>query len=120
MAWSELEQALAAALSQRTPSPVDQLRREDLIPLARAILRLAGSLRKPAEIEQSLLSVRYHHGAVAAAYGRMPSRVFPAPVLETLRKLRADPRWNDLLQAIWEDTPGSFTGPGQSSPPQAA
>ncbi len=125
MAWSELEHALAAALSLRSLTPIDQLRREDLIPLARAILRLSESLRKPsagspAGIEQSLVSIRYHQGAVAAAYGRIPSRVLPAPVLEAFRNMRADPRWTDLLQAIWEDVPGSFRGPGQSLPPQAA
>jgi hypothetical protein len=119
MAWSELEQALATALSQRSVVPVDQLRREELIPLARAILRLAESLRHPAELEQSMLSVRYHHGAVAAAYGRIPSRVLPPQVLDAFRKMRDDARWKDLLPEIWEDIPGSL-GPGQSSPPQAA
>jgi hypothetical protein len=112
MAWSELEQALAAALAQRSLAPVDQLRRGDLIPLARAILRLADGLRKPsrdnlAAIEQSLVSLRYHQGAVAAAYGRIPSRVLPPPVLDAFRQLRADPRWTGLLDEIWEDTPAS-------------
>jgi hypothetical protein len=114
MAWSELEGALAAALAHRSLAPIDQLRREDLIPLARAILRLVDSIStsNSAEFEQSLLSVRYHQGAVAAAYGRIPSRVLPPPVLDAFQKMRADPRWKDLLQSIWDH--------GQSSPSQAA
>jgi hypothetical protein len=117
MAWSELEQTLAFSLAHRTIAPIDQLRREDLIPLARAILRLNESLRihSPGEIEQSLLSIRYHHGAVAAAYGSIPSRVLPPAVLDAFRNLRGDPGWHDLLEDIWEDASLPAT-----SPPHAA
>jgi hypothetical protein len=123
MAWSEVEQALATAHSHRSTAPFDQLRREDLVPLARAILRLTDSVLRPSlhrreEIERSVASIRYHHGAVAPSYGRIPWRVLPEPLRDALRKRRLDEHVKDLLAEIFEDAPGPVTG--RSSPPRAA
>jgi hypothetical protein len=89
MAWSEVEQALAAG----DPAVIDQLRREELIPLAHALERLSASLLRSwvpsrSEIAQAVNSVRYLHGAIDAAYGRIPWRVLPAPARNALRKRR--------------------------------
>jgi hypothetical protein len=87
IAWSEVEQALAAGASDS----IDQLHRTDLIPLARALERLVACLRRPGQLsrgdfERSLMAVRYLHGAVAAVYGRIPWRVLSAGSRSALRK----------------------------------
>src|SRR5262249_20204087 len=62
---------------------VDHIHRRDLIPLARALERLVTCLLRPwlvshGDVERSLRSVRYLHGAVASMYGRIPWRVLSA------------------------------------------
>jgi hypothetical protein len=112
MAWSELEQTLARCVAARSQDPIDQLRRADLIPLARAILRLIERLRSPSaknrvEIEQSLASVRYLMGAVAPVYGRIPWRVVPAAARNGILKVRMDSGLGDFIDQIFEDAPGA-------------
>jgi hypothetical protein len=116
MAWSEVEQALTSALSRRSTAAIDQLRREDLIPLAHAILRLVESVVRPSqqmreEVERALLSVRYHHGAIAPVYGRIPWRVLPAAAADVFRRRRLDTPLEDVLHQTFEDAPRVSGGP---------
>jgi hypothetical protein len=112
MAWSEMERALARCLAERSEDPIDELRRADLIPLARAIHRLVERLRRPsaenrAAIEQSLASIRYLMGAVAPVYGRIPWRVVPAARRSRLLKIGQDLGLSDFLDQTFEDAPGA-------------
>jgi len=103
MGWSEVEHALAT----RLPDAIDRLHREELIPLAHALERLAGSFRQwapsPGVVEQSLVSVRYLHGAVASEYGLIPWRVLPAPARTALLKRRRDAALAHLFVETFEE-----------------
>jgi len=117
MAWSEVERALAAG----APDSIDRLHREDLIPLARALARLVDCLLRPwppsrGDVERSLTSLRYLHGAVAQEYGRIPWRVLPAPAGAALLKRRGDPALTSLLDETFDAAPTA----AQTSPPRAA
>lgn len=117
MAWSEVAQALAAG----APDSIDQLRREDLIPLAYALERLARCLLRPwapsrEDLERSLMSIRYLHGAVAPVYGSIPWRVLPAPARTALRKRCGDAALADFLS----DTFHGAVEPARTWPPRAA
>jgi hypothetical protein len=106
MAWSEVERALATGVSDS----IDQLHREDLIPLAHALERLVNCLlrRWPlsrGDIEGYLRSVRYLHGAVAPLYGRIPWRVFSAPARAALLKRRREPALADLFAETFDALP---------------
>src|SRR5262249_22766492 len=108
MAWSEVEQALASCLSEKSADPIEQLRRVDLIPLARAIHRLIERFLRPAaenreEIERLLVSIRYLHGVVAPVYGRIPWRVVPAPVRGVVLKIRRESGLSDFIDQTFED-----------------
>jgi hypothetical protein len=83
MAWSEVELALASG----DPAALDQLRREDLIPLAGALRRLIVA-RGREDLERALASVRYLHSAVAQSYGPIPWRVLPSAARNALQKRR--------------------------------
>lgn len=105
IAWSEVERALAMG----DPDSIDRLHRGDLIPLAHALQRLANCLLRPwpsrADVERCLLSVRYLHGAVARAYGRIPWRVLSAPARAALLKRRRDPGLADLFAQTFDEAP---------------
>lgn len=106
IAWSEVEQALATGGSDS----IDQLHRSDLVPLARALKRLVACLLRPAllsrgDIERSLMAVRYLHGAVAPAYGRIPWRVLSARGRIALRKRCGTTALTDVLAEIFDGSP---------------
>jgi hypothetical protein len=106
IAWSEVEQALATD----APDSVDQLHRTDLIPLARALGRLVGYLLRSwlvsrDEIDRSLRSVRYLHGAVASIYGPIPWRVLPARPRTALLKRCRDTALLELCAEIFDGAP---------------
>jgi hypothetical protein len=116
MAWSEVEHALASGVSDS----IDQLHREDLIPLAHALERLMARLLRTwppsrEDIQRSVQSVRYLHGAVASVYGRIPWRVLPDAARTALLK-RRDASFADLLTETFDGVP-----PGaQTLPPRVA
>src|SRR5262249_7543298 len=117
MAWSEVEQALATG----GPDSIDQLHREDLIPLAHALQRLVECLLRGwppprGAVAQSLASVRYLHGSIASVYGPIPWRVLSAPARTALLKRRRDADLTDLFVETFEDEPPS----APTSPPRAA
>jgi hypothetical protein len=109
MAWSELERALATGFAHKDAAAIDALRREDLIPLARALERLAGCVVRRSsreDLERALRSIRYHHGSVAEVYGLIPWRVLPARVRDGLRKARLDAGAAGLIHEVFEDASG--------------
>ena len=117
MAWSEVEQALATGV----PDSIDQLHREDLLPLAHALERLVDCLLRlwpPSrrDLERSLMSVRYLHGAVASVYGRIPWRVLPTPARTALLKRRGDAALTDLFSGTFDGAPAA----ARTWPPRAA
>jgi hypothetical protein len=88
MGWAALENALAASFTQNTRDPIEQLRRDELIPLGRAIFALAESamsrLRKPEMIESRLRAICYMGAELRPSYGRVPWRILPELVRKTL------------------------------------
>jgi hypothetical protein len=105
MAWSEVEQVLATGASDS----IDQLRREDLLPLARALERLVNGLvspwwATPEDLQQSLMSVHYLHGSIAAEYGRIPWRVLPAPARKAFLKRSGDDAFTQILGETFDGT----------------
>ena len=110
MAWAALENALATSLAQKSCEPVEQLRRSDLIPLGRAVFRLAESMknRRPPKretLETHLKAIRYLQAEVSLLYGRVPWRILPAPVQGTLLKRRPDPALLELLNQVFDELP---------------
>ena len=106
MAWSEVEQALAAGASES----IDRLHRGDLIPLAHALERLVNCLLRPwppsrADVERCVVSVRYLHGAVASVYGPIPWRVLSPPARAALLKRRGDPVLSGLFAETFDGAP---------------
>ena len=117
MAWSEVEQALATGVSDS----IDQLHREDLVPLARSLERMVDCLlrsRPPSreDVERSVRSVRYMHGGIADVYGRIPWRVLPARARTALLKRRGEAALTDLFAETFDDAPPA----ARTSPPRAA
>ena len=101
-----MEQALATGESDS----IDQLHREDLIPLAHALKRLEDCLLRPwprprGDVEQCLRSVRYLQGAVASAYGPIPWRVLPARPRAALLKEFRDTALLELCAEIFDAPP---------------
>jgi hypothetical protein len=118
MAWSEVELALAAGVSDS----IDQLHRGDLVPLAHALKRMVDCLlRRPwppsrADVERSLRSVQYLHGGIAAQYGPIPWRVLPVAARTALLRRRGNPAMAGLIAETFEGTPPD----ARTSPHRAA
>ena len=125
MAWSELELALANALSKRSSEPVEQLRRTDLIPFGRAVYEFAapvyyGRMPNRESFQTRLRSLVYLQAEISLRYGRVPWRIVPSPVRATILKTRLDPGSLELLDKIFDELPDAFTAPIRKGPPQAA
>jgi hypothetical protein len=85
IAWAALESGLSAALTGRSGEPVEQLRQEELIPLARSVHSLAewvvsGRAVAADAFHSRLSAVAYHSSAIEAEYGRVPWSVLPKRV----------------------------------------
>jgi hypothetical protein len=110
MAWASLENALANSVAQRSRDPIEQLRRDELVPLGRALFGLAESLAgwrpAPAEtVETRLNAVRYLSAEVAPTYGPTPWRILPAPVRNRLLTHREYAPFRDLLDEVFAGLP---------------
>jgi hypothetical protein len=116
IAWSALENALAASMDERSLAPVERLYHSDLIPLGRAAFGLVDTMRHGRErresVETLLRGVRYFASQVSAEYGPMPWRVLPAPARATL--LRS---YGPELAGVFEGLPQTpSAAAGQNSP----
>jgi hypothetical protein len=147
MAWAALEGALEASVVRRNLEPVERLRRDELVPLGRALFGLAESLmtrrlRTIEAIDKRLNGIRYLSAQLSSVYGPVPWRILPKrarkillancrhrpsayllrDVFEGLPEEWYDPvpaeRWfHGSLKRLWHRR--SF-GLGSSSPSQAA
>lgn len=122
MAWSEVEQALAESLIRNSLVPIEDMRRTELIPLARSLYALAESVKSTwlshrKQTETHLRAIRYHQSATAGVYGRPPWRVLPATVQSNLEKTRHNPAAAELLTEIFTELPKTFN---QGHPSKAA
>ena len=95
MAWTALENALAASVALRGTQPLEMIRHAELIPLGRAMFALADSARnrrlpKRETLETQLRAIRYLESEVSLEYGRVPWRVLPAAARGAFLKSRPD------------------------------
>jgi hypothetical protein len=116
IAWSALENALAASMDERSLAPVERLYHSDLIPLGRAAFGLLETMRhgrqRRESIETQLRGVRYFAAQVSSEYGPMPWRILPASARATLlRSYRGE------LTGVFEGLPQTpSASAGQTSP----
>ena len=121
IAWAALETALAAALFQKSSEPIEQLRHSGLIPLGRALLALAESGKnrwrlKRETIETQLNAIRYFQAEIPLLHGRVPWRILPASLRETLVKIRPDPALLELFSQVFDELPEAFRKPVRKGP----
>ena len=108
LAWAELETALAAALAQNQWEPIERLRREELIPLGRALFSLAQSAvsRTTVDALQSALRrIHFAQGSLDPSYGLVPWRILPPGVRKRLLRSRLYPALLELLQQVFAGLP---------------
>jgi len=113
MAWAAFENALAAAVSQKSREPIEQMRRPEFIPLGRAVFGLAELLRDRRHLNRDSLATQlravcYLQAGIAMAYGRVPWRILPAAVQATLLERRPDPAMLDLLSKAFDGLPAVY------------
>ena len=110
LAWAELETALAAALAQNQWDPIERLRREDLIPLGRALFSLAQSAvtRTTVDaIQGNLRRIHFALGSLEPSYGLIPWRILPPVVRKRLLRSRVYPALLELLQQVFAGLPAA-------------
>jgi hypothetical protein len=125
MAWAALENALSAAIAQKSREPIEQMRRPEFIPLGRAVFGLAELVKHRRllngdALATQLRAVGYQQAEVSLMYGRIPWRILPAPVQSFFLKRRPDPSLLDLLMQTFEGLPQALGGARSASPSQAA
>ncbi len=132
MAWAALENALGAAMFEKSREPIEQLRRSELIPLGRAVYGLAesmkdGRLLTRETIETQLRGIRYLQSEVSLQYGRVPWRILPARIQGGFLKRRSEPALMELLNQVFDELPEEFRqspssgqAAGSTLPSQAA
>jgi hypothetical protein len=113
MAWAAMERALTASLARHSPEPVEQLRRNELIPLGRALLGLVESatnrrLRKTDAIETRVQGIRYLSADLLPEYGQVPWRVLPEAVRKILLADCAHRPGAALFREVFEGLPESW------------
>jgi hypothetical protein len=115
MTWTALETALASA--DKDGAAVEQLRRDETIPLGRSLLALIETAsvsrgRTLETIEIRLNAVVYHVSALEPAYGKVPWRILPKRVRGVLLGNDLYPVLRDRLRSAFEDVPERRRGPG--------
>jgi hypothetical protein len=124
MAWSELEHALADAVAGNSVKPIEQMRRNELIPLGRALSAFAESVASnwrwnSKQVETRLRAVRYHQTSLLPVYGRAPWRVLPPTVQANLAKRALTAGTAELVGEIFSEVPEGVARNG-AAPHQAA
>lgn len=126
MAWAALETALGASMEQRSCDPVEELRRNEFIPLGRAIFGLAELARhgrplRRENYETQLRAIGFHQAEISLSFGRVPWRILPAVAQSMLLKIRPDAAWLGLVNQVFDGLPDALhQGDRHASPPQAA
>jgi hypothetical protein len=129
MTWIALESALSSALDEGDRNAVEQLRRDEVIPLGRSLVALAKTLaerdRTPEAVEGRLVAVAFHASALEAVYGKVPWRILPKRVRKALLGRGLYPVLDERLRAVFEDVPAVRRPPGfwswlQHSPKRVA
>jgi hypothetical protein len=110
IAWSALENALTASLTQKSQDPIERLYHSELIPLGRAISGLMESVlrrrwHKGEPVEKQLRSVRYFAAHLSADYGSVPWRIVPSPVRAALLHY-----FPEELAEVFDGLPGVALG----------
>lgn len=103
MAWDAVATAVADSMAKRTADPIDALRNEDLIPVARAIWLLAECARNPrahSDLTRRFNAVRFHLAALDGGYGRIPSSVVPRRVRFTIAGIEG-------AASVFDSAPGA-------------
>jgi len=116
LAWAELETALAAAAAQNEWKPIEQLHREELIPLGRAVFGLMQSLlsrrnRTVDNIESHLKRIRFLQSGSKASYGLIPWRILPKNVRNILMAAHIYPNVLELLRQVFAGLPEPGAAP---------
>ena len=86
----------------------ERLRREDLLPLGRAVFSLAqsvGSRSTVDAIQSGLRRIHFALGALDPSYGLIPWRILPPPVRKRLSRSRLYPVVLELLQQVFGGLP---------------
>lgn len=122
LAWAALEEALAVCVHEKRPDAIDRLRREEMIPLGRALLALAEAaldapLRQPTSVESRVKAVGFFAAAVRSSYGPVRWRVLPAAIRRILLGPRLYPMLSESLHENFEGVPEA---PGRIEPPGPA
>jgi hypothetical protein len=107
MAWTSLESALQLAITNKDHSVVEQLRRSELIPLARALLKLNDLIAawRPvgkSELEQAMRGVVFQADQLASSFGRIPWRVLPANMQRGLLRPRCFRAVGGFLEHLFD------------------
>jgi hypothetical protein len=109
MTWTALEGALSSALEQRNCTPVEQLRRDEVIPLGRSLFALADTLavrgRTTEAVEGRLVAAAFHVSALEPVYGKVPWRVLPKRSRDALLGRGLYPLLEDRLRAVFVEVP---------------
>jgi len=112
IAWSALETALTG---ENPAAAIEDLHREDLIPLARAIQALMESVENPRHLKLELIesrvrSVGYFGSTLARWYGPVRWQVLPAKVRSTLLWPRLYGTLGKSLHEVFEGVPEKNSG----------
>jgi hypothetical protein len=127
--WTTLENALSLALTEGDGNAVEQLRRDEVIPLGRSLVALAQTLaardRTAEAVEGRLVAVAFHASALAAVYGKVPWRILPKRVRGALLGRGLYPVLEERLKAVFDNVPAVRRAPGffgwlQHSPKRVA
>ncbi len=109
IAWTALENALAASVSLHSTEPIEQLRQHELIPLGRAVYALAEAIiqgpRTLENLDTRLRAIRYMGEEVSPDYGRVPWRVLPEKVRRVLLGKSFYATLAESLQHVFEGIP---------------
>jgi hypothetical protein len=107
--WTALENAVSLALAEGDARAVEQLRRDEVIPLGRSLVALcetlAGRDRTPEAVEGRMVAVAFHVSALEPVYGKVPWRILPKWVRDKLLSRGLHPMLEERLRAVFEQVP---------------
>jgi hypothetical protein len=111
MAWTALENALAESITNGTMDRVEQMRREELIGLGRALYTFCESVmdRRTRNVETlatRLRAIAYHAAEIEPTFGKSPWRVVPEPVRKIVLRHKLYAALAEPLQQVFDGMPG--------------